>query len=40
MEEHIPTTTGPETVSNKEAILVHRYRQQVTTHRKQIIQAI
>ena len=40
MEEDIPTTTGPKTVSNKEAILVHRYHRQVTTHIKQIIQGI
>ena len=40
MEERIPTTTGPKTVSNKETILVHRYHQQVTTHRNQIIQVI
>jgi len=40
MEEHIPTTTGPKTVSKKKVILVHRYHRQVTTHRNQIIQVI
>jgi len=35
-----PPPPHRKTVSNKEAILVHKYHRQVTTHRNQIVQGI